>query len=224
MAYAFPDYQPERMARAALKDAPVSFKKSIEVAKKLRGMMSDKAERYLEQVIALKAAVPYTRFVNGAGHRRGPMAAGKYPVKTAQHFLFLVKQGVANAENKDLGTPLKIIHIMAQPAATPPHHGRMRGHVTKRAHLELVLAETAESKRHEKKPKKEKAPKAEQKAAQQAEKPVADVSAPESVSEAQQAEKKVPKPRPKKADAKPEAEKKAPKAKPKKAETENHTE
>lgn len=156
MAYSFQSYDPARMARASAKDAAVSFKKSVEVSKKLRGMMSDKADAYLEQVIELKAAVPFTRFVNGAGHRRGKMGPGKYPVKVAQQFLALIRVCVANAEAKGLGTPLQIVHVMAQPAATPSHHGRARGHAMKRAHLELVLMETEESKRAEKKQKKAK--------------------------------------------------------------------
>ena len=156
MAYAFSTFDPKRMARASVKDASVSFKKSVELSKRLRGMMSDKAERYLGQVIELKAAVPFTRYMNGAGHRRGDMMAGKYPVKAAQQFLQLLKQGVANAENAGLGTPLKIVHVMAQPAATPRHAGRKRGLTMKRAHLELVLVETEESKRREKKQKKAK--------------------------------------------------------------------
>lgn len=154
MAYAFTTFDPKRMARASVRDASVSFKKSVELSKRLRGMMSDKAERYLGEVIELKSAVPFTRYTNGAGHRRGPMMAGKYPVKAAQQFLTLIKQGVANAENAGLGTPLKIVHVLAQPAASPRHAGRKRGLTMKRAHLELVLAETEESKRHEKKQKR----------------------------------------------------------------------
>jgi ribosomal protein uL22 len=153
MAYAFTSYNPERMARASLKDAAVSFKKSVEISKRLRGMMSDKAELYLEAVIAKKEPVPFTRYTGGAGHRRG-MMAGKYPVKAARSFLALIKQGVANAENKGLGTPLRIIHVMAQQASSPLHYGRQRGHAMKRAHVELVLAETEESKRREKKQKR----------------------------------------------------------------------
>jgi ribosomal protein uL22 len=178
MAYAFTGYNPERMARASLKDAAISFKKSVELSKRLRGMMSDKAERYLEAVIAKKEPVPFTRYTGGAGHRRG-MMAGKYPVKAALSFLSLLKQGVANAENKGLGTPLRIIHVMAQQASRPLHHGRQRGHAMKRAHVELVLAETEESKRREKKQKRgEKREEAKQ-APVVAEKPVTEKSVTE---------------------------------------------
>ncbi len=172
MAYSFTGYEPARMARASLKDAGISFKKSVELSKRLRGMMSDKAEAYLEQVVAKRQAVPFTRYTNGAGHRAGDMMAGKYPVKAASEFLALIRQGVANAESRGLGTPLRIIHIMAQPAATPSHYGRARGHAMKRAHVELVLAETEESKRREKKQKRSE--KAEKRAAEKAAEKAAD--------------------------------------------------
>lgn len=157
MAYAFNQFDPERMARATVRDAGISFKKSIELAKRLRGMMSDRAERYLDEVIALKAAVPFTRFTNGAGHRRGAMGPGKYPVKAASSFRELLKQCVANAENKGLGTPLKIISLIPQQAARPVRYGRKRGHQSKRTHVEIVLVETDESKKRDKKAKPAKA-------------------------------------------------------------------
>jgi len=142
------------MARAAARDAPISVKTSVEIAKWLRGAMSDKAERSLKEVIALRRAVPFTRACDHVGHRRGHLGPGKYPVKAASVFLALLTQCVANAESKGLGTPLKIVHLAAQQAATPAHYGRQRGLVMKRAHVELVLAETEESKRREKREKR----------------------------------------------------------------------
>lgn len=154
MKTAYAPYKPEMMARAALVDEGISFKVSVEIAKRLKGMMSDKAAAYLEQVIAKKAAVPYTRFTNGVGHRKGHMASGRYPVKAARSFLALVRLCVANAENKGLGTPLRIVHLAAQRASQPYHYGRHRGITVKRTHLDIVMVETDESKRSERKPRK----------------------------------------------------------------------
>lgn len=84
------------------------------------------------------------------------MISGRYPVKAAGVFLDLIKQGVANAENKGLGTPLKIVHLAANEGARPMHAGRKRGHLMKRTHVELILTETEESKKREKKQKKAK--------------------------------------------------------------------
>ncbi len=154
-------YDGATMAKASLRDATISFKKSLMVAQALRGMMSDKASAYLERVIAQRQPVPFTKFMNGAGHRRGPLAAGKYPLKAAEAFLALTKAGVANAENKGLGTPLRIVHLVVNESSRPMHAGRQRGRVMKRTRVDLVLAETEESKKREKKAKKEKAPKKE---------------------------------------------------------------
>lgn len=152
MAYTFSGYKAETMARATRRSESISFKKSQELAARLRGMRSDKAERYLTQVIAKKQPVKFTKFMDGAGHKRG-MAAGKYPIKAASAFLELLKSGVANAENKGLGTPLKIQSVVAQQASRPAKYGRKRGRQAKRTNIELVLVETEESKRAPKKPK-----------------------------------------------------------------------
>ncbi len=159
--YAFTGFDTARMARAQVRDASVSLKKSLMIARQLRGMMTDRADAYLESVKALRTAVPFTRFRDGAGHRKGPMAAGKYPVKAAAAFLDLVRSGVANAEDKGLGTPLKIIHVTAQEGSRPIRPGRKRGQLMKRTHLELVLVETEASKKRKKQPKKAKGKKAE---------------------------------------------------------------
>lgn len=153
MAYAFTQFNSDTMARAQVRDASISFKKGQMVAKKLRGMMSDKALTYLEAVQAEKMAVPFTKYTNGAGHKPG-MGPGKYPIKAAFTFAELLKSCVANAENKGLGTPLKILHVMCQEGSRPMRAGRQRSRQAKRTHIELVLVETEESKKRPKKAKK----------------------------------------------------------------------
>ena len=152
MKYAFTKYEPDTMARAIRRGETISFKQSVELARKLRGMRSDKAERFLNEVIVKKAAVPYTRFTDGAGHKRG-MGPGKYPFKTATAFLQLLQQGVANAENKGLGTPLKLVSVVANDGNAPARHGRKRGRTGKSTHIELVLSETEDSQKAVKMPK-----------------------------------------------------------------------
>ena len=57
------------------------------IAKAIRGMNAAEAVGYLEDVIAKKRAIPYTRRSRRgrggntmAGHRKGKMGPGKYPV------------------------------------------------------------------------------------------------------------------------------------------------
>ena len=140
MKCAFTGFEAGRMARAAVRDVAVSFKSSVMVARALRGLPSDKALLFLQRVMRKEAAVPFTRFTNGAGHRRG-IGPGKYPVKAAASFLELLKQGVANAENKGLSGPFRIVHVLANEGGRPLHPGSRRSRLMKRTHLELVLAE-----------------------------------------------------------------------------------
>jgi len=156
MDTAFTGFKKETMARAAVTDAPMSFKVTVEIAKKLRGMSTDKAEKYLERVIKLQEPVPFTRYMNGLGHKPGALSAGRYPVKACTNVLKLLRQAVANAENQGLGSPLKIIHIVAQQAHKPMHQGTRRGLRMKRAHLEMVVMVTEESVKPKKAEKKQK--------------------------------------------------------------------
>jgi len=146
-------YDPETMARASRRGEPISFKQSVELAKHLRGMRSDRALTLLDGVIAQRVAVPFTRFTDGAGHKRG-IGPGKYPVKAATAFQLLLQSAIANAENKGLGTPLKIVSLIANNGNGDAHYGRQRSRQAKSTHLEVTLAETAESKRAPKREKK----------------------------------------------------------------------
>ncbi|MBR9692380.1 50S ribosomal protein L22 [Candidatus Woesearchaeota archaeon] len=154
MAYAFQQFDKETMTRAMRVGESISTKASVELCNTLRGMRTDKALTFLDEVIAKKRPVRFTRFMDGVGHRKGPLAAGRYPVKTAGSFKQLIVSALANAENKGLGTPLKIINILAQEASRPVKYGRKRGRQSKRTNIEVVLVETEDSKRVERKPKK----------------------------------------------------------------------
>lgn len=131
-------------ARAVLKDAPVSSKVAIEIAKHLKGKTTEAAKALLERVIKHQEAIPYTRFTDGVGHKRGPMAAGRYPEKAAAHFLQLITTAEANANNHNLSAELKIIHLLAHKASSPFHFGRLRRRQMKRSHIEIVVQEQEE--------------------------------------------------------------------------------
>jgi large subunit ribosomal protein L22 len=158
----------ENMARAVAIDAPISTKTGIEIANFLRGKSTDRAKTILENVIALKEAIPFKRFTNGPGHKRGRMASGKYPVKAAAEFLKLVKSAETNAQDKGLALDLNIIHLSVQKAAHQFHYGRQARRLRKNSHIEIVVEEKEGAKRI---PKEKKTGKEEKKAAETAEKP-----------------------------------------------------
>ncbi|MBU0461748.1 MAG: 50S ribosomal protein L22 [Nanoarchaeota archaeon] len=140
--YAHQTYDGEKMARAVGRDLSISTKQAIEICSTLRRKNLQQAKALLEEVIAMKRPIWFKRFTNGIGHRKGPGAAGAYPVKASTEFLKLLNSVEVNAQNKGLNTgQLSIIHICAQKASKPMHHGRQRRSEFKRSHIEVVVAE-----------------------------------------------------------------------------------
>ncbi len=151
LKYAFNAYNKELMARVVGRDLSISKKQSVEICKWIKHRQLKQAKQLLTEVIAMKRAVPYTRFNWNVGHRPG-MGPGRYPVKSAKEFLALLKSAEANAQVKGLNTGnLVIVHCNAQKASTPYHYGRQRGTKMKRTHLEIVLQEKVQK---EEKPRK----------------------------------------------------------------------
>jgi large subunit ribosomal protein L22 len=138
--YAFNNFGSDT-AKAYGSNLDISTKTSVNVCTMLRGMTVSKAITKLQNVIDFKEAVPFTKFDGGVGHRKGNMAAGRYPQKASKAILSLINSAVANAANKGLADELMIVHICAHRAATPLHQGRQRRRAMKRTHIELVLKE-----------------------------------------------------------------------------------
>ena len=149
----------ENIVKVVGRDLSISAKQAIEICSFIKNRHLASARALLEKVTQKQIAVPFKRFTEGAGHKKG-MSSGKYPINATKQFLKLLKTLEANAQNKGLSSELKIIHACAQKAATPFHYGRKRRIKMKRTHVELV----AEELEHVKKDTKEKK-KAEQKPA-----------------------------------------------------------
>ena len=80
------EYRIETMARAYGRELPLAWKKSVELARQLRGKTVDQAREYLEKVIALKQPVPMKKYKRWVAHKAGTGPA-RYPVKAAKAFL-----------------------------------------------------------------------------------------------------------------------------------------
>jgi len=132
----------ENQAKALAKDASVSTKVAIETTKFLKGKTTKVAIAYLEKVLEKKLAIPYKRFTDGVGHRKGNgITSGRYPQKLSKVFITLIKSAEANASIKGLGEELKIVHFSAQKASVPMHYGRHPRREMKRTHVELIIEE-----------------------------------------------------------------------------------
>lgn len=139
------------------RDLSISKKHAVEICSFIRGKSVERSKQLLQQVIEKKIALPFRRFNRDMGHRRGAMAAGRYPFKASKVILQLLGSLEANAQNKGLDTKsLYITHIVANKAPTPWHYGRLRRRKMKRAHVTIVAGEKAVKKQEPKeKPEKQ---------------------------------------------------------------------
>jgi len=158
--YAFKT-EKENLVKAVGRDLSISTKQAIEICSFIRKMPLQKAKSVLEKVEKKQVPVPFRRFTQGAGHKKG-MAAGKYPVSASKQILRVLRTLEANAQNKGLSSDLRIIHACAQKAATPFHYGRKRRIKMKRTHVELVAEEIGYVRKEVKKEKQKAVQKAEE--------------------------------------------------------------
>ena len=126
---------------------PISFKSSEEICNFLRYKSTKRAKTILENVIEMKQAVPYKKFVKEIPHRRGKMATGRFPIKASKEILNLIKGVEANAQNTGLASDLVIKEITANKGPLQWHYGRQRRRRMKRTHIGIKVTEQKVKKR-----------------------------------------------------------------------------
>ena len=137
----------KEIAKASATALPISTKQSIEVCNYLRNKGLNKAKAILERVLEKKEAIPFKRFGSDTGHKRGRIAAGRYPQKTSKEILKVLNSVEANAQSKGLSTSdLKIIKLIANKASSPWHYGRQTRRKAKRTHIEIMVRSKEEEK------------------------------------------------------------------------------
>lgn len=138
---------PETTSKSMGSELHISPKKSREVCCKIKGMKTIEARKFLEDVIALKQAVPFKRHHEGTGHRKGPMAAGRYPVSASKEILKVLKNAESNAEYKGLEPAnMYIVHAAIQRGRVihgfmPRARGRATPKDTETVNIEMILSE-----------------------------------------------------------------------------------
>lgn len=154
--YSAKGFNKEHSAMAVGISLSISTKQSIEICNFIRKKPLQRAKTMLNDVIAKKISVPFKRF-SAVSHRKGKIAAGRYPVNASKEILGLLESVEANAQFKGLNTAnLVISHICAQQANRPMHYGRQRGRKMKRTHVEVIVEEKALKKEIKTEPAKEK--------------------------------------------------------------------
>ena len=124
-----------------VKNLGISTKTSIEVCSLIRNKSTEKAKKILERVIEKKQAVPYKRHFKEIPHRKGNMMTGRYPIKTSQEILSLIKSAEANARYKGMSQNLIISHISANKGEGQARYGRKIGRKAKRTHIKIIVKE-----------------------------------------------------------------------------------
>merc|ERR1712050_653087 len=118
----------------------VHFKNTRETAQAIKAMPLHRATKYLKNVIAHKEIVHFRRFMGGVGrHAQANVhgtAQGRWPLKSAEFLLHLLKNAESNAEYKGLDADhLVIEHIQVNRAPkmrrrTYRAHGRINPYMS----------------------------------------------------------------------------------------------
>ncbi|EDQ92365.1 uncharacterized protein MONBRDRAFT_19062 [Monosiga brevicollis MX1] len=133
----------------------VHYKNTRETVHAIKGMTLKRAQAFLENVKAKKEIVPFKRY-NGSIGRKAQCKAwgwsqGRWPTKSAEFVLGLLKNAESNAEAKNLDTEKLVIeHGQVNRA---PHmrrrtyraHGRINPYQSSPCHVEMWLVERDET-------------------------------------------------------------------------------
>jgi large subunit ribosomal protein L22 len=150
--YSVKEFDADRTVKCAGRELKVSPKAATEICRKLRGMRLDSAKELLEAVQKKKRAIPYRRYKKEVPHRslEEGWYAGRYPVKAAKAFLFLLEELEANAEYKGLDVDrIRIVHAASQRGMKTQRvisraYGRASPYHNTLVHIELMGYEVAE--------------------------------------------------------------------------------
>ena len=134
----------ENSAKAVGINLGISTKVAIEICNHIRGRKVSVSKKILNEAIELKTAIPFTRFTDGVGHRRGKIGAGRYSPTASKAILEIIESAEANAQYKGFNTTnLVIKHLSAQKGAGQWRYGRKRRQKMKQTHIEVVVEERA---------------------------------------------------------------------------------
>ncbi len=147
------DADPERTAKAMLRERHMSHKHSKEIARELKGRTVEDAREYLEAVIAGDKSVPFRSHNTGVGHRSDidGWDAGRYPNKASKAFLDLLENVGANAEHGGFEPDeMTIKHVAAHKVGEsqgrkPRAMGRATAWNTPEVDVEIIVEEQEDS-------------------------------------------------------------------------------
>ncbi|KAF2143304.1 uncharacterized protein K452DRAFT_286133 [Aplosporella prunicola CBS 121167] len=152
--YAATHIEPAKSARARGSYLRVSFKNTRETAQAINGWKLERAVKYLQNVTEKAEAVPMRRYAGSTGRcaqgKQFGVSKARWPVKSAEFLLDLLKNAEANADTKGLDTSnLVVKHIQVNQAPkqrrrTYRAHGRINPYMSNPCHIEMILTEGEE--------------------------------------------------------------------------------
>merc|ERR1712012_531253 len=155
-----------KSAKARGSNPRVHFKNTREAAQAIKKMPLNRATTYLKNVINMKEIIPFRRFMGGVGrHAQAKVhgtSQGRWPKKSAEFLLHLLKNAESNAEYKGLDADhLVIDHIQVNRAPkmrgrTYRAHGRINPYMSSPCHIEVVLVEKEQAFSKKDEPEKKK--------------------------------------------------------------------
>ena len=137
---------PEKTAKAYGYELHCSHKDSMNLAHVLRGMKTEQAKKYLEEIIAMRQPLPAVFHSGKRAHQKG-IGSGSYPEKAARYMLKVLKNAENNAEYKGFDVEnMKIIHISAYTGRItrgimPRAHGRATDKNKTTTNVEIIIEE-----------------------------------------------------------------------------------
>jgi len=140
------EIDPDKTAKAYGYELHCSLKDSKNLAYVLRGMKTEQAKKYLEEIITMKRPLPAIYHNRKRAHQKG-IGPGSFPEKAARYMLKTIKNAENNAEYKGFDVEnMKIIHISAYGGRVvkgimPRAHGRATDKNTTTTNIEIVIEE-----------------------------------------------------------------------------------
>ena len=129
----------------------VHFKNTRETARAIKGMHIQKATKYLKDATLKMQCVPFRRYNSGVGRcaqaKQWGWTQGRWPKKSAEFLLPMLKNAESNAELKGLDVDSLVIEYIQMNKApkmqrrTYRAHGRINPYMSSPFHIEMILTE-----------------------------------------------------------------------------------
>ena len=147
--YSLDPENPTKSCKSRGSNLRVHFKNTRETAQAIKGMHIRKVTKYLKDVTLKKQCVPFRRYNGGVGRcaqaKQWGWTQGRWPKKSAEFLLHMLKNAESNAELKGLDVDSLVIeHIQVNKAPkmrrrTYRAHGWINPYVSSPCHTEMIL-------------------------------------------------------------------------------------